>query len=250
MARRIIVRAFRQSNDRHCGRKECALQHLTNLPSAFCLSVCCCCTTTTSLGVYRVYYLIGLAWVRILLVMVPLLFHSYTGTALRCQTAYQLLYWGTLIVVLVHLLSLGLINPESLEALIPLDAASSTDDADRVHEWRRIWYILLLSLVSDICHLILLLHVRSTAPAHHPLLTGPNKPPSIYFTLRSQQQQGGGNIPWGDNGLHRSTRLGSNNHNNNNNGSNGHGEPALMHAMSGTLLLLDFSKRPFVSCKD
>jgi hypothetical protein len=137
--------------------------------------------------VYRVYYLVCLSSIRMFLVVVPLLFHSYTGTALRFPALYQILYWGTLAVLVVHMLALSLHDPESLEAVIPLDSASThgAQSPDAVHELRRIWYILLLSVVSDVCHLIILFHVRSTAP-YHPLLTGRTKQPSIYFALRSQ----------------------------------------------------------------
>lgn len=139
-------------------------------------------------GVYHVKYLVYLAIARLVLLLLPLLFHSYTGTALRFQLLYMLLYWGTLAILVVHTVSLTLMNPESLEALIPIDASNISTAF--LHELRRIWWMLSLSIVSDISHLIILMHVRSTAPTH-PLLTGSKRPPSVYYTLRSQNLSNG-----------------------------------------------------------
>jgi hypothetical protein len=167
------------------------------------------------------------------LVLVPLLFHSYTGTALRFPVLYHLLYWGTLVAILAHVLALSLVNPESLEAIIPLDSASSNsangNNATAIHELRRIWYVLLLSLVSNVCHLVMLLHVRSTGPYQHPLLRvsggggGGTKQPSVYFTLRAAAENVREPL------FHRSAS------------SNGQHSPhpaeaAIMNAMNGTFL--------------
>jgi hypothetical protein len=181
--------------------------------------------------VYWVYYLICLSSIRMFLVLVPLLFHSYTGTALRFPALYQVLYWGTLAVLVVHMLALSLHDPESLEAVIPLDSASShgAQSPDAVHELRRIWYILLLSVVSDVAHLVILFHVRSTAP-YHPLLTGKTKQPSIYFALRSQGglTSSSAAAPPAD-GTAASG-----------NGSQSHHEAAIMNAMTGAFRLTEF----------
>ena len=173
------------------------------------------------------------------LVLVPLLFHSYTGTALRFPALYQVLYWGTLAVLVVHMLALSLHDPESLEAVIPLDSASShgAQSPDAVHELRRIWYILLLSVVSDVAHLVILFHVRSTAP-YHPLLTGKTKQPSIYFALRSQgglTSAAAAAAPPAD-GTAASG-----------NGSQSHHEAVIMNAMTGAFRLTDLALRCFTT---
>lgn len=134
--------------------------------------------------VYNARYLAILAGIRIALLALPLLFHSYTGTALRCTRAYQLLYFGTLMMVAVHFLTLAMMNPEALEALLPIDAESDLDK-DLLHEIRRLYWIMELTVISNICHVVMFMHVRSTAP-QHPLLQG-KKMPSVYFTLRSQR---------------------------------------------------------------
>jgi len=176
-----------------------------------------------------------LALARVVLLLLPLLFHSYTGTALRFPAFYQLLYWTTLILVLLHILLLSLANPESLEALIPTPSSSISMDPDWKAELRRIWWMLTLSTISDVCHMVLFVHVRSTAPTLHQhwMLTQQqqqqNKQPSVYFTLRSRHSQ--------------NQRLPSQTSTNGSNGGgNGDGmyspenyenEPILMHAMSG-----------------
>lgn len=147
--------------------------------------------------VYTTQYLVYLAVLRVFLLMVPLLFHSYTGTALRYASVYRVLYWVTLFIVIVQMVGLALINPESLEALLPIDAMSKSSRL--LHELRRLWWMLGLTAVANVCHLILLIHVRSTAPTY-PLLaststttnmyssssSGRNKAPSIYFQVRQR----------------------------------------------------------------
>jgi len=178
---------------------------------------------------YHVNYLVPLAVFRILLLCIPLLFHSYTGTALQCAAFYQWLYGGTLVVLLIHMLSLCLINPSSLEAILPwreaatqlATAAAATATAtstsssslwqppgtrtlrssrfllEHLHELRRIWWILLLSLLSDVCHWIMLGHVRSSAPSTYSryyLWPSPNplhmRQPSLYYAIRSGNMGG------------------------------------------------------------
>jgi len=132
-------------------------------------------------------------------------FHSYTGTALKCPSLYLLLYWGTFVALLVHMLSLSLMNPESLESLMPYDDPL----LKHLHELRRIWWMLIASFVSDVCHLIIFWHVRSTAPQYE-LLFG-RRHPSVYYAIRSANM--------GEIMDDESFRY--------------HDEPALVHAMNG-----------------
>lgn len=153
--------------------------------------------------VYHVGYLYPLAVIRILLLGVPLLFHSYTGTAIQCPLAYQTLYWVTLLVLLVHMLSLAILNPTSLESFLPLQATTQTVFTwsgfrlllEHAHALRRIWWTLTLSLLSDVCHLVIFSHVKSSAPSsygHYPLFwssygntTRHPRQPSVYYALRT-----------------------------------------------------------------
>ena len=153
-----------------------------------------------------------LALIRMVLLLLPLFFHSYTGTALKCASFYRLLYWGTFVVLLIHMLSLSLMNPESLESLLPYDGSVLVNRRillKHLHELRRIWWMLIASFVSDICHLIILRHVRSTAPEYE-LLFG-RRHPSVYYAIRSANM---GDVI-GDS-------------------FSQHDEPALVHAMNGT----------------
>jgi len=170
--------------------------------------------------VYHVSYLaVPLAVLRLLLLCLPLLFHSYTGTAVQHLRWYQVFYSATALVLAIHMLALALMDPESIEAIFPqVDLLTGnsgggsivlTRGARRVlrfllqhlHELRRIWWMLLLSSVSVACHFILLWHVRSTAPnAYYSLDHSHNtrrsnkKQPTVYFAVRAasiqpQQQQ-------------------------------------------------------------
>ena len=129
--------------------------------------------------VYRIGYLKPLAIVRLLLLFLPLLFHSYTGTALKLPTLYQLLYFGTLALLCTHILLLCFLNPESIESLFPI---SDHNPLRYLHELRRIWWMLLASFVANLCHLFLFWHVRSTAQ-----YASWRRQPSVYFAVRSSE---------------------------------------------------------------
>jgi hypothetical protein len=140
-------------------------------------------------AIYKVGYLALLAWFRILVLLLPLLFHSYTGTALACHVVYMGWYTMTLIVVVTHMLALCLVNPESMEALVPEPEGFLAD----LHLYRRLWYTLILSVVAHACHFVLVQHVKSTAPPnasngwYHPSTgSGSTTPPvSLYFAIRA-----------------------------------------------------------------
>jgi len=84
------------------------------------------------------------------------------------------------------MLALCLMDPESLTAIFPIvSTIQHRLLLEHLHELRRIWWMLSLSLVSTICHLILVWHVRSTAPHYALLNNGNQKRPSVYFALRS-----------------------------------------------------------------
>ena len=139
-------------------------------------------------AIYRVGYLTLFAWLRILLLVLPLLFHSYTGTALNCQTAYLLWYTVTLLIVVSHMLALCLVVPESMEALVPEPEGALQD----LHLYRRLWYTLLCSTASNLAHFVLVQHVKSSAPTRWAYggsaggADGSSRPPvSMYFAMRA-----------------------------------------------------------------
>jgi len=74
---------------------------------------------------FWVGYLVPLAILRIVLLLLPLLFHSYTGTALRYPRLYQFLYVTSLVVMVLHMLALLLLNPASLESIFPYDGSTN-----------------------------------------------------------------------------------------------------------------------------
>mmetsp|Transcript_20567 Transcript_20567/g.58459 ORF Transcript_20567/g.58459 Transcript_20567/m.58459 type:complete len:1294 (+) Transcript_20567:63-3944(+) len=119
--------------------------------------------------VYKSVYVMPLAIVRLVLLIAPLPYRSYTGTAVKCPLLYQAFYVGTIGLVLLHMLSLGMVDPGSLSTLLP-----ATDDSEdysafkkmHIALMRHLWFVLGLSVLASICHAILFLHVRSTAPAN------------------------------------------------------------------------------------
>lgn len=178
--------------------------------------------------VYHVDYLaVPVALLRLFLLCLPLLFHSYTGTAIQHVVGYQVFYGATSVALALHMLGLALMDPESLEAIFP-QVTLRRFLLQNLHELRRIWWILLLSSYSVSCHWLLLWHVRSTAPnasynlQHQQQLRGRGgKPPTVYFAVRAASI-----------GQHHTTDADNNIINNND-------ENQLMHAMNGEL--------PFVS---
>lgn len=145
-------------------------------------------------AIYKVGYLALLAWLRILVLLLPLLFHSYTGTALPCHVVYMGWYTLTFTVVLLHMLALLLLNPESMEALVPEPEGFLAD----LHLYRRLWYTLLLSVLAHACHFVLVQHVKSTAPPNVAGTQGwynrtggsggggsATPPVSLYFAIRA-----------------------------------------------------------------
>jgi hypothetical protein len=191
-----------------------------------------------------------LATLRIVILLMPLLFHSYTGTALKCIRFYQLLYYGTFVVVSVHIIALLVFNPESVfvfwpDLLVPtfsihegmgrsrtlqqtmVDYATASLSyysvnrflvVQHLHELRRIWLMLWSTLVSDSCHLIICFwHVRSTAPSSSLVLRGGRyyRTPTVYYAIRS----GVGCVDRNNSFINGNSN--SNNNNNNVGSSNG-----------------------------
>lgn len=135
----------------------------------------------TSRFVYSGGYMIVTACIRLFLLAVPLPYHSYNGTALKCPALYQLLYGCTLILLLIQCLSLSMVDPTSLQSLLPSNSSLTAHD----HLTRHIWIMLILSLISDLCHIILFLHVRSTAPAHADL--SKRRPRVLFYYAKEQE---------------------------------------------------------------
>ena len=110
---------------------------------------------------------------RLFMLCVPLLYHSYTGTALRHVLWYQTIYVGMTLLVFVHAVTYVISNPQSFESIFILPSS------DPEYEYRRLWLILLFSSTSLISHNFLIRHVRSTAPT----------PPMMLRMLNQHQQR-------------------------------------------------------------
>jgi hypothetical protein len=108
---------------------------------------------------------------RLFMLCVPLLYHSYTGTALRHGLWYQTIYIGMALLVVGHAVVYLASNPQSFESIFILPSS------DPEYEYRRLWGILLLSTTSLISHNFLIRHVRSTAPTPPMMLRMLNQQP-------------------------------------------------------------------------
>lgn len=133
-------------------------------------------------AVHKVWYLAIAAALRLYLLLLPLPYHSYTGTAIRFLGCYTVFYVVTLAVVIFHMLAFSMVDPDSLANLLPTSTTTITtttadtyDNEILLNQESRItaiedqlkrscWWILLLSLLSIGSHIVMLIHVRSTAP--------------------------------------------------------------------------------------
>ena len=170
-------------------------------------------------AVHHVQYLALAAGLRLVLLVLPLMYHSYTGTAIRFYQCYRFFYGVTTVMVLLQMIALSMVDPGSLATLLPGGIPSGTptttpttstestsnihsnttlndmEDSDNNSSWlskltsaqimessevsRYAWWILLLSLLSVTSHFIMLIHVRSTAPSL-----------SYYYPLGSRKGRG------------------------------------------------------------
>jgi len=145
--------------------------------------------------VYHYGYIVTLAAFRLFLLLAPLPYHSFFGKALRCPIVYRLLYGVTIVVVLIHALTLLMIDPASLSSLLKALATYSNDenaDSGTMHHilvTRSLWVALVLTLVSTLNHIALLFHVRSTAPRESEFFGGRRRPKVLLYYAKEKKQQ-------------------------------------------------------------
>lgn len=80
------------------------------------------------ISIYNVNYLAPLSMIRLIIIIIPFLFHSYTGTAIRYMFCYKIFYTVSLLMVIIHMISLALLNPTSMEAIFPNIFHTNSDD--------------------------------------------------------------------------------------------------------------------------
>lgn len=142
--------------------------------------------------IYNVHYAAPLAMIRLVLLFFPLPYHSYSGTAIKCPLFYQLFYGGTLLTVLFQMLGIMILDPDSLSTLVPSTSPGQSvrnllNHSSSKEHMRHIWLVLSLQLLSDLLHICLLWHVRSTAPSDW---SSPTRKHVLYFYTQQQQQNG------------------------------------------------------------
>ena len=137
--------------------------------------------------IYRTQYAAPLAIIRLVLLVFPLPYHNYSGTAVKCPLFYELLYGTTLFVVIFQLLGIMIMDPESLSTIVPDIQRRMSDDPSverTITNMAHTWWILCLNLLSNLLHIVLLWHVRSTAPANWT-----DRKHVLYFYTQQQQQR-------------------------------------------------------------
>jgi hypothetical protein len=163
-------------------------------------------TTNHDHWVYHAGYCWLTSLMRLFLLVVPLYYHSYTGTAVHLVHLYRFFYGACLVFLGLHMLALAMLNPESLESVLFL--ANS-------HFLRNLWWMLGLSFLSTLCHTVVLQHVRSTGPPEGPV-------PTLYFAVRTANQL------WNNHGHHAWSASATT-------GDEETPPPAYIHAMNGML---------------
>jgi hypothetical protein len=130
-----------------------------------------------------------LAIIRLFLLLLPLAYHSYTGTAVKCPTLYHLFYAISLMVLFGHALAIIMLDPDSLNSLLPtgVDRMLKSGDPVVVRILRHVWVELSLSVLSTLMHSLLLCHVRSTAP--YPYEDVKQRKRVLYYYAQQQKNQ-------------------------------------------------------------
>ena len=141
----------------------------------------------------NVSYILPLAILRLLL-LIPYNYHTYSGTRLRLPALYSAIHIVSGIAVFIHFLAFSIYSqqrPANKSKSVSIDFfddggyfnSSSTGeielgtegdfdevyagkDSNTAYEFDLIWVLLTLSLCSICLHIVILLHVRSTAPTN------------------------------------------------------------------------------------
>lgn len=104
-------------------------------------------------------YLTPMSLVRLLLLL-PLMYHTYSGNRLRLPKLYMSFHVCSAVVVSCHFLAFSIC---AIDDAISNTTSHKIDDSKEVDI---IWTLLMLSLISITSHIVILFHVRSTAPTN------------------------------------------------------------------------------------
>eukprot|EP00526_Cylindrotheca_closterium_P002047 CAMPEP_0113623976 /NCGR_PEP_ID=MMETSP0017_2-20120614/12353_1 /TAXON_ID=2856 /ORGANISM="Cylindrotheca closterium" /LENGTH=1072 /DNA_ID=CAMNT_0000533979 /DNA_START=61 /DNA_END=3276 /DNA_ORIENTATION=- /assembly_acc=CAM_ASM_000147 len=143
--------------------------------------------------VYLTAYIFPCAVIRLFLLLVPLPYHSYHGTALRCPGLFKAFYGCILVLLFIHIFMLSMCDPKSLSSLLPSKSKLQEHELTSRH----VWSLLLVSIAANLCHILLFLHVRSTAPANADFFQGR---PKVLFYYASQREDTERDFLLGQNG--------------------------------------------------
>eukprot|EP00529_Nitzschia_sp_RCC80_P007397 CAMPEP_0113522030 /NCGR_PEP_ID=MMETSP0014_2-20120614/44970_1 /TAXON_ID=2857 /ORGANISM="Nitzschia sp." /LENGTH=1341 /DNA_ID=CAMNT_0000420057 /DNA_START=35 /DNA_END=4057 /DNA_ORIENTATION=- /assembly_acc=CAM_ASM_000159 len=152
-------------------------------------------TSTDSRRIYQGSFILPFATMRLFLLVVPYPYHALKGKALRCPLLYRAFYAITFIILFFYSLSLLLIDPKSLETLIPSSSSSSSKTTSSINNGgqtaetatataaapashdqitRYLWWSIIFTFGATLSHVVLFYHVRSTAPSDDDLFPSKN----------------------------------------------------------------------------
>jgi hypothetical protein len=169
-------------------------------------------SSSTSRRIYQGSFIVPLAVIRLFLLFVPYPYHSFKGKALRCPLLYRAFYAITFIILFFYSLSLLLIDPKSLETLLPgRDNGSTSGGAGEPnnensnttknggeapsHEQvtRYLWWSMILTFGATLSHVALFYHVRSTAPSDddlfpnsHNKMNNGRRPTVLFYYVKKE----------------------------------------------------------------
>lgn len=131
--------------------------------------------------------------IRLILLVLPLAYHTYTGTAVKYPILYLTLYGGTIIAILIQMLSLIMLDPDSLSSFLPTTESNVQEHVRALlrtqhHITMHIWILLSLSLWSTAAHTLLLWRVRSTAPKE-PSYSQKRQNRIVYYYAKEQEAE-------------------------------------------------------------
>lgn len=118
-------------------------------------------------------YLTFMSFARLLLLL-PLIYHTYSGNRLRFPKVYLSFHVCSAIVVTCHFCAFSIMTIE--EAISKSNTITHEEDIHMTDKNEKkqydskemdiIWTLLILSLIAITLHIIILFHVRSTAPTN------------------------------------------------------------------------------------
>ena len=108
-----------------------------------------------------------------LLFLLPLIYHTYSGNRLRLSKLYMSFHVCSAVVVSCHFVAFSILTIDDAisksNTMTQTNNINATKDDGNSYDSKEIdiiWTLLILSLISIALHIVILFHVRSTAPTN------------------------------------------------------------------------------------